>query len=301
MTVTPRFSVLILGAMLLAACSPPAGPTPQPQPQPPQPPAANPAPVIQSVQLSVTTRAEVDEDVTVTATVTDAETPVESLTYVWTSTAGTVSGAGRTVVWRLPKGQATTPQDVRVTVAVVEPYDVLENGVIVRREHRVEASSPAFRVHDSAAEVTALATKFLGLFSDNNASPETCVQDFADSCSGKAEEEQDIEGVRDSRFIEDADVTFRRVSVSGDRLSADATFDCRFESTVTAKLNPGDPFNPGDRVVAEGPCELNAVYQAGVWRLCTSRFFGPEEKAALGVRPGARRARSIAAAVLGRR
>jgi hypothetical protein len=267
----------------------------------PQPPAANPAPVIQAIQLSASSRAEVDENVTVTAMVTDAETPVDSLTYVWTSTAGTVTGSGRSAVWRLPKGQAPTPQDVRVSVAVLEPYDALENGVIVRREHRVEATSPAFRVHDSPAEVAALALKFLGLFVDNDASPEVCVQDFADSCSGKAEEEENIERVRSGRRIEQSRVEVRRVSVSADLISADATLDCRFDSLVTAKLDADDPFSPGDHVVADGACELGAVYAGGVWRLCTSRFFGDEEKTAFGVATRPRRVRSIAGALLGRR
>jgi len=268
-------SMLLAGVLGGAACgSSPSEPTPTPTPPP-----ANSAPVVQSVVATVTTRTEVDTDVTVTATVSDAETPVDSLGYAWTATVGTVSGTGRVATWRLPKGSAVTPQDVTISVVVTESYQTLEGGVLVNRQHRVEGKTTPFRVHDSAAEVEALSLSFLRAFADNSVTPETCVKDFSDSCSGKAQEQEDIAGVRRGRFITGSSLSFRSVSFNAERTVADAIVDCRFESTVIQKIDAGDPYFPGDKVVADGRCDLRAIYEAASWKLCVSSFDGDEVKA----------------------
>lgn len=288
----PVSAVLVLGITGSGCGSSPTEPTP---PAPPTPPPPNAAPVVQSVVASVTTRTEVNTDVTVTATVTDAETAVDSLGYVWTATVGTITGTGRNVTWRLPAGTAMTPQDVTITVAVTEPYQTLENGVIVNRQHRVERSAAPFRVHDSAAEVQALSLTFLRNFADNSVTPDACVKDFSDSCPGKAQEKQDIEGVRRGRFITASALSFTSVQFNSDRTQASAAVDCRFESTVIQKISPSDPYLPGDRVVADGRCDLGAIYESGVWKLCVSTFDGDEVKvpALASWRPGTGIARAL--------
>lgn len=222
-------------------------------------------------------RTEVDVDIPVQVLVTDAETAIDQLGYAWTATAGTIVGSGRTVTWRLPKG-APTPVDVTITVAVTEPYQVLENGMLVTRQHRVEGITSPFRVHDSPTEVRTVAMDFLEMFADAGVPPSVCVQNFSDSCPGKAAEESDIEDVRKGRSVQDADLTFRSVNLNGLRTEAEVSIACRLESLVTAKIDASDPFMPGDRVVADGICDMTAIYQQGLWKLCTSHFAGQEVK-----------------------
>jgi hypothetical protein len=280
-----------LAAVLLAGCDSPASPTPPPPPQ------FNSAPVIQSVVASVTSRTEVDTNVTVTATVTDAETPVDALNFVWTATVGTITGTGRNVAWRLPKGAAATPQDVTIAVAILEPYQTRENGVLINRLHRVEGAAAPFRVHDSPGEVEAISMGFLENFADNAASPEFCVKDFSDSCAGKEAELEQIEGVRRGRIVTDSTLALRSITFNGALTTADVEIDCRFDSTVIAKIDSNDPFSPGDSVVAEGLCVMQVIYENGLWKLCLSLFFGSELSAA-GVEAVEPR-RSVARALFG--
>jgi hypothetical protein len=184
-------AVLAAVWLVAAGCStpPPTVPTPPPPPQAPPP---NPAPVVSGISVDVTVRTEVETDVAVSVAVTDGETPVDTLTYQWTATAGTITGSGRSVSWRMAKGAATTPVNVTISVAVLEPYSVLENGVIVMRQHRVEASAAPFRVHDSDAEVRGLVLAFLAKFVNNNVSAAQAVSDFSDSCPGKQDELSDV-------------------------------------------------------------------------------------------------------------
>lgn len=257
-------------AAALAACGSPAGPTPPPVVNPPP---ANSAPVIQGVQTSVITRTEVDTDVAVTVAVTDAETAVDALTYTWTASAGTITGTGRAVTWRLAKGAATTPQTVTISVVVQEPYQALENNVTVTKQHRVEASAAPFLVHDSTSEAGAVGMKFLGNFANNNVPPEVCVADFSDACpdkGGKEQERLDIARVRSGRLVEKATLVLASVSLDGARTAGTVKVACRFESLVTMKLDAGDPYDPGDRVYAEGECTMSVIYDAGAWKLCSS-------------------------------
>jgi len=85
--------------------------------------------------------------------------------------------------------------------------------------------------------------------------------------------------VRRGRFITASSLTFRSVSLNADRTVADAIVDCRFDSTVIQKIDATDPYSPGDKVVADGRCDLRAIYEAAVWKLCVSSFDGDEVKA----------------------
>ncbi len=68
------------------------------------------------------------------------------------------------------------------------------------------------------------------------------------------------------------------MTFNAERTLADASVDCRFDSTVIQKVDANDPYGPGDRVTADGECGLGAIYEAGLWKLCTSSFDGDEVK-----------------------
>jgi hypothetical protein len=285
-------------AVIFGACGTP--PTqPGPQPPPIQPPPANAAPVIQSVTATLPPRAEVDTDIAITAAVTDAESAVTALTFEWTTTAGTVTGSGASAVWRLATGAAMTPVEARVTVVVREGYDALDNGVIVRREHRVEMTSAPFRVHDSRAEIAALATTFLQRFADNRVTPAMCVEDFLASCGGRDAELEDIEGVRRGRDIRAATIGTPVVSLAPGANTADAEVPCRFESIVIEKIDANDPFLPGDRVEADARCHLTARFEQNRWWLCDSSADGDEIKIGAATRNRRTGLRSIGALLMG--
>jgi hypothetical protein len=50
----------------------------------------------------------------------------------------------------------------------------------ITSEHRVSRSASDFRVHDSVKEIS--------LFGHSSISPDACVVDFSDACSGEADE-----------------------------------------------------------------------------------------------------------------
>jgi hypothetical protein len=254
--------VLLAGGLLLTGCGgSPGGPTPLPPV--PNPPIGT-APVIASVTLPGS-RAEIGQDVTVTAAVQDAETPASALTYVWTANAGTFSGTGSTVTWRLPEGTTTTPIDVAITLTVVEPYQVIENGALVNREHRVTRQASSFRVHDSEAEVSRMAVRFLvDLFGDSSKSADQCLVDFWPACPGTAAERADIVDNRAKRLITSVEARVERVSFNGAMTTADAVGPCTFRDI---ELATGKPW-----VASGGTCRVTAVYHDARWWLCSSEF-----------------------------
>jgi hypothetical protein len=261
--VTANWRRLVAGTTLvlmasLAACSSPT----EPNPPPPAPPVNNP-PVITSIQVAVMTRTEVETDISVTATVTDAETTVAALGYVWAANVGSVSGSGPTVTWRLPKGGAPTPATVTIRLTVVEPFQTLENGVLINREHRVEAAAAPFRVHDSDAEVRALALTFLGKFVDNEVSAADAVSDFSDSCEGKLDELADVQNIRNTRMIFASSFSVSSVAFDSTLTAADIAAPCHFESIVLAD---------NSIEIADGTCMMTAIYETDFWKLCTSTF-----------------------------
>lgn len=258
-----RLTLLAGLVATLGGCS--SSPT-TPSPPVPNPPAVVTPPTIKSVTTAAT-RVEVDQDVTITADVEDAEKPVTALTFVWSANAGTFSGTGPSVTWRLPKSGATTPVDVVISLTVVEPYQALENGAIVNREHRVTRQAQPFRAHDSRAEISKMVTTFLvDYFGDITVSPDACVVDFSSmgSCAqGKAAERADIADIRANyEAVTKVEVDIRSVTFNGDRTFAEVFAPCVFRSTR----------NGGTKEAFRGNCELTAVYETNRWWLCTSRF-----------------------------
>jgi hypothetical protein len=252
---------LVAGAAVLAGCDkPPTTPTPPP----PTPPPVVTAPVITGLTVAVVTRTEVDRDVAISAEVQDAEKSPDALSYVWSSNVGAFTGSGRSVTWKLASGVAETPVEVTVSVTVVEPYQVLEGGQLVTREHRVTQSAAPFRVHDSKAEITKMVRTFLiDLFGDINKSPDACLVDFSDRCPGKAAERVDIVKVR-AEYSDILDVQVGTPEFGFDQAVTAATISapCVFRATQ----------KNGTLEAWAGDCDLTAVYEQNRWWLCSSEF-----------------------------
>jgi hypothetical protein len=249
----------------------PTAPAPQPQPQPPPAPV-NQVPVIESVVVS-TPRVEADTDVTVTATVRDAETPVDQLRFAWAADVGTFSGPGASVQWRVPRGVAT-PAEHAVRLTVTEVYGTADASGN-RPQHTVSGSSPLIRVHDSPAELGALALRFLRDFANSTVPADVAIREFSDSCAGKAAERIDI---ADNR--RDFDILSSQLSLSSARVRTpfsrgDMTVRCAFSSR-RRNCPAGSPAScrVGAIENVEGNCNLTAVYEAQRWQLCESTFDG---------------------------
>jgi hypothetical protein len=254
--------MLVLGA---GACGGPTKPTP-----PPPPPAVGPAtpPIIRSIMVPVV-RVETATDVTVTAVVEDAETPLTQLTYLWTASAGAITGTGATVTWRHDPG-ITAGVNVVITLTVVDKYQAVENNAIVEREFRVVGQAAPFRVHDSMAELKALSTKFLvDLFGNSQIPPADCLVDFSEvgrCAKGKADEYEDIVFNRSVVEIQKVVIYSQTVQVNG-FVSATVVSDAEF---FDKWLNPG-PGQP-EFTSTHADYVLTAIYDADRWWLCESTY-----------------------------
>lgn len=247
----------------------PIGPGPGPGPQPAPP---NQPPVIEGIAVSAQ-RVEADTEVTVTATVRDAETAVEALRFDWTAEAGTFTGTGPTVRWRLARG-SQTPVDVPLRLSVVETYgtpDASGN----RQQHTVTAASPAVRVHDSPAELGALALGFLRDFANSSVPADVAVRDFSDACSGKSAERRDIEDNRRDFEILSAQLNLTTARVRDPFQRGEMTVRCAFSSR-RRNCPAGSPSScrVGTIESVEGNCNMTAVYEQQRWKLCDSTFDG---------------------------
>ena len=261
----------LVTVVLAAACGDsPSGPGPIVNPPPP--PTPNAPPVIDTVTVSAS-RVEADTEVTVTAAVRDAETPLEQLAYEWKADAGTFTGTGASVRWRAPKG-TQTPATYLLTLTVTETYGS-PTSAGVRPQHSVTASSPEVRVHDSPREIGDMALRFLRLFANSSVSPDTALQEFSDSCSGKRAEKADLEDNRRDFDILSSSLNLTNARVSIPWARGDATVRCAFSSR--RKFCPADA-PPNCRVgtieSVEGNCNLTTVYEQQRWLLCDSTFQG---------------------------
>jgi hypothetical protein len=226
---------------------------------------------VSSIELSGD-RVEVGADLTVRAVVEDAETPVESLTFEWSADAGTFSGSGREVTWKAPV-DADTPRDYELRLTVREPYGTAAAGG-VRPEHRITASSPAVRVHDSPAELRRMSISFLEKFANSNLSADQCLTDFTDSCPGKGSERRDIEDNRLYYDIRSSSLQFDRLTIASDRRTARMVVECEFRSRIKRCPDGASGCVVGSTGRVRGDCNLTAVYEARRWWLCTSTFDG---------------------------
>ena len=120
-----------------------------------------------------------------TATVTDAETPVNQLTYEWSSSVGGTFGSNAaTTTWTAPATlTGTTPVNATLTLTVTERVDATRN-------NRVTATT-VVDLHNSAKEVGDLACQFLEDFS-KQLPPDNVMRNFTNNCPDAADERQDV-------------------------------------------------------------------------------------------------------------
>ena len=258
---------LFAGAMIwTVACggssTTPSSPTPTPQPQP----TPNAAPTIVSLTAS-SQRVDADAEVTLTAVVQDAETPLDQLTYQWSSTpiGGDFIGSGAQIRWRAPRGQ-TTPAIYSIKLTVVEKY-------VSAGQPAQQDVSKSVDVHynDSPAEVRRIGMRFLTeLFPDFTVAPAAAVQDFSVSCPGKGFELSDVTNNRKNFHILSGSYSPGPIDFDSTKTSATVSGQCTFVDI------PTDPTNPfyNRRESVTGICTLTAVYESWRWYLCNSSFRG---------------------------
>jgi hypothetical protein len=281
--------VVCLAVLLAWGCGG-TGPQPSPLPPPPPPPVNNTPPQIKSLALS-DARAEVGVPLTLTATVEDVETPVANLTYAWTADTGTFSGTGAVVTW-VAGQDAPTPADVVLTLTVTERY----TSGSTPAENKV-TSTTTVRLNNSPKELTELSLRFLGNFANSKVSPETCVAEFTDTCTGKKDELSDVQRNRHDFEIMGSTLRHTGLSIASNRLTATVNTFCSFTSRVitTQPLDPGCangacPF--GSVGTTSGTCRTTSVYEKGRWWLCTSTYASQSlvpsafERAFFGIRGG---------------
>jgi hypothetical protein len=161
-----------LVSVFLAACggSSPTRPTPPVYGLNNQQPPSNSLPVIESIAIQGTRAkepanfADAGETVLVTAKVHDDETDAERLTYEWSATAGTFSGAGASPAWTAP-GMVAAAGAVTITLKVIENYGPASAPQSLQHE---AIGTATLSLHNSAREVGDLSRQFLLDFSDSN-------------------------------------------------------------------------------------------------------------------------------------
>ena len=226
----------------------------------------NDAPVITSLTV-VSPRVEADQAVVATAVVSDAETPLDQLTYQWSATPvnGTFTGSAPIATWRAPKQQAT-PDLYTLKLLITEKY-------ISGGQPKENSVSSTVQVHynDSIKEITTISMRFLTeLFPTYTIPAQQAVADFSDSCSEKVSEYNDVANNRINFQILSGTYTNVSVTPNGDRTFADVSGTCVFRDI------PKDPKNPffGKNETVTGICRLTAIYENWKWWLCSSHFEG---------------------------
>jgi hypothetical protein len=230
----------------------------------PPPVVRNDAPVITSMTVN-SPRVEADQEVAATAFVSDAETPLDQLTYQWSATPvnGTFTGPGPIATWRAPK-QQRTPDLYTLMLLITEKYTSAGQP----KENTV-SSTVQVHYNDSVREITTISMRFLTeLFPTYTISAQQAVADFSDSCSEKTAEYNDVANNRINFQILSGTYTNVSVTPNGDRTYADVSGTCVFKDI------PKDPKNPnvGKTETVAGICRLTAIYENWKWWLCSSRF-----------------------------
>ncbi len=252
-------AVLLLSCFVVGLAEACSDNTPS-TPSSPPPPPVNTPPTVQSVTASAA-RVDAGGQINLTAVVTDAETPIDQLTYQWSASPanGTFSGTGRQVTWHAPAGPPT-PAVYTVTLTVIENYVV--NG---RAAQNTATGSVSVHYNDSDAEITGLSMQFLKDFTTYDVSPAACVRNFSDSCPGKAAELSDITLNRQDFHILSGDYSVQQISYNADRTFANITAPCTFYDIPVAT-------NKEEKV--QGICLLTSTYENWQWFLCDSHFQG---------------------------
>ncbi|MEO8070102.1 MAG: hypothetical protein ABI652_01760 [Acidobacteriota bacterium] len=242
-----------------AFVAPPAAPAPRSAP-------LGPGPTVRGIRISAD-RVEVGQDIVLTADVEPSPLATSSLNFRWTSDFGTFVGDGPSVKWHVPAGAVATPADVFIKLDLVERYPDFEAAwPPATKERHVEGAAPAFRLNDSIAELTKMAHAFLvDYFGHSAVSPEACLVDYTDDCTGKADELADVIENRRKFIIDTAEATVDHIDFNPPRSYAEIVGPCKFTDHERAT---------GLKGVTVGDCVLTAVYITNRWWLCESHLRG---------------------------
>ena len=198
------------------------------------------------------------EILTLTTVVEDAQMNPALLTYQWhAGCGGTFTGTGRQVEWQTPATGANA------TTCTVE--------VIVSDGPRVVTGSLPVRLHNSAVEVRAIVLFFLEKFAESSLPAELTVNEFSNSCPGKAEELKDVANNRATRTINSHNYGTPAVTVAFGAMCRNKTADAcaitsvEWNSTVNAT---------GATEIAKGTSIITGVYRDSRWWLCDSLYDG---------------------------
>ena len=224
----------------------------------------NTAPVIRSIAAQgrrprqPPTFADYGETIQVTLVVEDAESAATQLVYQWQACGGTFTGTGPQVEWTAP-AIGTLPSICTIHVTVTDGPHVLTRSIAVR-------------VHNSVAEVGALALEFLTEFADNLIPAATTVRNFSDSCPGKAAELKDVADVRRDYTINSHTYGAAKVTVAFGGM-------CKTKAADACVITPVEwrsTYKPtGRQDIVTGISTISGVYRDSRWRLCDSLFDGP--------------------------
>jgi hypothetical protein len=237
------------------------------------PPPNNALPVVTSILVKgILARepaqyATVGETVNVTATVTDAETPINQLTYEWSSSAGGTFGPNAaTTTWTAPATvPGTTPVNATLTLTVTERVDATHN-------NRATATS-VVNLHNSAKEVGDLAVLFLEEFS-KQLPVDTVMRNFTTACPEAAAERMDVAKSNAEFEIQRYSVDSKHStsvpfagtcpfvgrSPTGDACAlVNVSWTARNKSTGTVGTNSGID-------------QVTALLENGAWKLCASDY-----------------------------
>ena len=210
-------------------------------------------------------RVEAELSVQLAASVVDAET-VGQVTYEWSvaPARGTFSGSGRIVTWTSPRG-APSPDIYTITLNVTETFTGFDG-----QTTQVKGAPKSVIVHynDSYRDIKTKGDRYLTqLFPNSSVSPAQAVQDFSDSCPGKAAERSDVVDAR-ANFRGVSGTFNGTVTLSPDLTTGVDIGRCVFVDIPTNRSNP----NFGKQETVPGTCTLTAVYENWDWFLCDSSF-----------------------------
>jgi hypothetical protein len=232
--------------------------------------------------------ADQDETVTVIADATDAETPVNSLTYLWTG-PGTFGGTTATTSWHLPATVSPVPSPVTITLTARETY-------VEGKLTHTNVSDPktfVMQVHDSQTEILDMGQDFLTLFSQSNVSTNDVLHNFSTTCDGgrgRADEKLDVD---QNRTLYTQDFSAFRISRRGPAAinfhSTCVLPDGRVQSNIDACASYAvhwevNKKSSGVREITNGVDYVSAVLENNAWRLCHSSFIPSSGFPTLGLR-----------------
>jgi len=220
---------------------------------------------------------DLSQPLDVTASVTDTETPVTSLTFVWTADMGSVSGTGPRVQWNAPSS-GSTPMTATIGVTITEKFSAPGSTVV---EENVTKGEVKVNVHDSIREAGGVARSFLLDFSDSSIPAATVISRHFSTSSRCSE----------GRFSELGDVSTNRSDylILSSNIGQPAT-QIHYNSMSPFRSRPGDAWiniacawtsrgtNPAkldeyNKVMnSSGTCRLTAIYDVNRWTLCWSDF-----------------------------